>query len=156
MCENGNLCTVFIVLNMSQCLAQFEQGKKLQHFPLDRVAKFTSLHLEQGQGFIESAEPPYPNSCWVLPHPLPAWNHTPFSCLPWPQWWLQHSPWSLSNPSVLLVTSATAPSPNPATRPSGEESYSTQMSKVSQSYWLVYNRGLAKCYLCIRSSQHCQ
>ena len=45
--------------------SSFEQGKKLQHFLLDRVAKFTSLCLEQGQGFTESAELPYPNSCLV-------------------------------------------------------------------------------------------
>ena len=36
-------------------LSRLEQDKKLQHF---RVAKFTYLCLEQGQGFIESAEPP--------------------------------------------------------------------------------------------------
>ena len=35
-----------------------EPGKRLQHFLLGRVAKFTSLCLEQGQG-IELAEPPY-------------------------------------------------------------------------------------------------
>ena len=44
--------------------SSLEQRKKLQHFLLDRVAKFTSLCLEQGQGFVESVEPPYPNSCW--------------------------------------------------------------------------------------------
>ena len=33
-------------------------GKTLQHFLLDRVAKCTSLCLEQGQGFVDSAEPP--------------------------------------------------------------------------------------------------
>ena len=43
--------------------SSLEQGKKLQHFLEDRVEKFTSLCLEQGQGFSESAEPPYPNSC---------------------------------------------------------------------------------------------
>ena len=47
--------------------SSLEQGKKLQHFLLDRVTKFTYLCLEQGQGFVESAEPPYPNSCWVHP-----------------------------------------------------------------------------------------
>ena len=41
--------------------SRLEQGKKLQHFLLDRVAKFTSLCLEQGQRFNESAEPLYPN-----------------------------------------------------------------------------------------------
>ena len=30
---------------------------------LDRIAKFTSLCLEQGQSFIESTKPPFPNSC---------------------------------------------------------------------------------------------
>ena len=37
--------------------------KRLQHVLLDRVANFISLYLEQGQGFIESAKLPYPNSC---------------------------------------------------------------------------------------------
>ena len=31
-----------------------KEGKKLQRFLLDRVAKFTSLYLEQGQGFISA------------------------------------------------------------------------------------------------------
>ena len=33
-----------------------KQGKKLHRFLLDRVAKFTSLYLEQVQGFIFPAE----------------------------------------------------------------------------------------------------
>ena len=40
----------------------YEQGEELQHFLLDRVAKFTSLCLEQG---------PTPNSCWVPTPPSP-------------------------------------------------------------------------------------
>ena len=51
--------------------SSLEHGKTLQHLLLDRVAKFTSLRPEQGQGFIESAEPPYPNSCWVPPLGIP-------------------------------------------------------------------------------------
>ena len=51
--------------------SSLKQGKKSQHFLLDRVAKFTTLCLEQGQGFAESTEPPYPNSCWVPPPPPP-------------------------------------------------------------------------------------
>ena len=53
--------------------SSLEQGKKLQHFLLDRVTKFTYLCLEQGQGFVESAEPLYPNSCWVHPPGLFYW-----------------------------------------------------------------------------------
>ena len=53
---------------------------KLQHFLSDREAKSASLCLEQGQGFIESAEPPYPKILLSTP-PLP----------PFPQryltWW---------------------------------------------------------------------
>ena len=33
-------------------LGSVSQGKKLRHFLLDRVAKFTSLCLEQGQGHL--------------------------------------------------------------------------------------------------------
>ena len=40
-------------------------GKKLQHFLLGWVANFASLCFEQGQGFVESAEPPFPS------HPPP-------------------------------------------------------------------------------------
>ena len=69
MCENASLCTVISCFEYSNTWFSLEHGKKLQHFLLDRVAKFTYLWLEQGQGFIESAKPPYPNSCWV--HPLP-------------------------------------------------------------------------------------
>ena len=36
--------------------SSLQQGKKLQHFLLDRVTKFAYVCLEQGQGFIESAE----------------------------------------------------------------------------------------------------
>ena len=61
MRENTNLCAVIIVLNTVMFWSSLEQGKKLQHFLLDRVAKFISLFFEQGQGFIESAETPYPN-----------------------------------------------------------------------------------------------
>ena len=46
-----------------------EQGKKLRHFLPNRVAKFTFLCLEQGQDFVESAEPSYPNSCRAQPPP---------------------------------------------------------------------------------------
>ena len=49
-------CYCFEYGNASSSL---EQGKKLQHFLSDRVAKFTSC-LEQGQGLVESAKPPYP------------------------------------------------------------------------------------------------
>ena len=52
---------------MRPAWSSLEQGKKLQHFLLDRVANSHLLCLEQGQGFVESAEPPYPNSCWVHP-----------------------------------------------------------------------------------------
>ena len=60
------ICTVLSVLNTA-CLIQSWTGKKLQPFLLDRVAKFASLCLEQGQGFVELAERPYPNSRWVHP-----------------------------------------------------------------------------------------
>ena len=42
--------------------------KKLVHFLVDRIAKFKYLCLEQGQGFVESAESPFTKSCWVPPH----------------------------------------------------------------------------------------
>ena len=44
-----------------------EQGKQLWHILSDRVAKikFYILCLEQGQGFVASAKPPSPNSCWA-------------------------------------------------------------------------------------------
>ena len=49
-----------------------EQGKTLQHFLLERVAKFTSLCLEQSQGFVESADShPSPPPKFLLSTPLP-------------------------------------------------------------------------------------
>ena len=52
--------------------SSLEQVKNAQRFLVERVAKFTSLCLEQGQGFVESAKPPYPISCRVpTPHPHP-------------------------------------------------------------------------------------
>ena len=42
------------------------------HFPLDRVVKFTSLCLEQGQGLVESAGPPsLPKFLWSISSPSP-------------------------------------------------------------------------------------
>ena len=60
MRENANVCTVFSVFN-TVCLVQ--SGPGLQNLHL--------LCLEQGQVFIESAQPPYQNSCSVLPPPPP-------------------------------------------------------------------------------------
>ena len=40
----------------SNAWSSLEQGNKLQHVLLDRVIKFKSLHLQQGQGFIEPAD----------------------------------------------------------------------------------------------------
>ena len=52
--------------------SSLDQVKNVQRFLVERVAKFTSLCLEQGQGFVESAKPPYPISCRVpTPHPHP-------------------------------------------------------------------------------------
>ena len=48
-----------------------EEITSLQHFLLDRVAKFTFLCFAQGQGFIQSTEPPYPNSFITRPLSLP-------------------------------------------------------------------------------------
>ena len=59
----------FLVFWIRPDWSSLEQGKKLQHFLLDRVANFHLLCLEQGQGFVESAKLPYPNSCWIHPPP---------------------------------------------------------------------------------------
>ena len=70
----GKLMYCFHCLNTAW--SSLKQGQKLQHFLLNRAAKFTSLCLEQGQGFVESADPPYPNSnsCWEPPtHPWEFW-----------------------------------------------------------------------------------
>ena len=60
--------------------SSLEQGKKLQHFLLDRVEKFTSLCLEQGQGFVESPEHP-PTQ---IPDEYPPGDRSPHSLFPNP------------------------------------------------------------------------
>ena len=46
--------------------SSLEQGKKLWHFLLDRVAKFTSSCLEQGQSFVESVETTHANAVHLV------------------------------------------------------------------------------------------
>ena len=57
----------FYCFEYGNALSSLGQGKKLQHFLLDGEAKLQSFVSWTGQAFPESAAPPYPNSCWVLP-----------------------------------------------------------------------------------------
>ena len=44
--------------------------KRVRNYNTFSWTRYQNLHLlclEQGRGFVESAEPPYPNSCWVQP-----------------------------------------------------------------------------------------
>ena len=68
MCENANLCTVSIVLN-TVMIVPVLNSKKLQHFLLDRVAKFTSLCLEQVR--LSLSRPNLPTQIPVECPPLP-------------------------------------------------------------------------------------
>ena len=54
--EGGGMLPYF-----SSTALSLGQGSKIIHL----------LCLEQGHGFVESAEPPYPNSCWVPTPPPP-------------------------------------------------------------------------------------
>ena len=55
--------------------SSLEQSKQLQNFLLDREAKFTSLSLEQGQGFTESAEP-LSKFLWSMGEQIPTCLHS--------------------------------------------------------------------------------
>ena len=52
-------------------LSNLEQGKQLQHFLLDRVAKFTSVVSWTGSGFHLVGRTPYPFPVEYLPPPPP-------------------------------------------------------------------------------------
>ena len=53
--------------------SSLEQSKTLQHFLLDRVAKFASLYLEEVRALLSQLNPPpYPTQIPVeYPRPLP-------------------------------------------------------------------------------------
>ena len=57
-CVKTQTNVAFLVFWIRPAWSSLEQGKNVQYFLLDRVAKFTPLCLEQGKGFLESAEPP--------------------------------------------------------------------------------------------------
>ena len=72
------LCTLGVRW-YSNVWSSLEKGKKLLQLLLERFAKSTSLYLEQGQGFIGSAESRYPNSRVNSPGCLPIMS-TAFFC----------------------------------------------------------------------------
>ena len=66
-CVKTQTYVPFVVFWIRAAWSSLEQGKKLQHFLLDRVAKFTSFVTWTGSGFRWVGRTPYPNSCWVPP-----------------------------------------------------------------------------------------
>ena len=76
MHENANLCTIFSVLNTA-CLVQSWTGQEITALPLRQGRRiYIFVSWTGGQGFVESAEPPYPNSGCVLPPGLrPSTHH---------------------------------------------------------------------------------
>ena len=70
-CGKTQTYVPFLVFWVRPAWSSLEQGKELQHFLLDRVAKFTSFASWTGSGFRWVGRTPYPNSCWVPPPPSP-------------------------------------------------------------------------------------
>ena len=117
LCWNAWKCKLmycFYCFEYDNAWSSVEQGKKLQHFLLDR-AKFTYLCLEQGQGFIESSDclpslpkfllstpppprvPPKPTESlpagYASPIPTAAGYYWPIPFFLWPIWfWLRQAP----------------------------------------------------------------
>ena len=89
-CVKTQTYVPFLVFLIRPAWSSLEQGKKLQHFLLERVAKFTSFVSWTGSGFRWVGRTPLPKFLLSLPPlpPLPqlhCWPFTPahfHSCFP--------------------------------------------------------------------------
>ena len=74
-CVKTQTYVPFVVFWIRPAWFILEQGKKLQHFLLDRVSKFTPFVSWTGSGFCRVGRTPLPTHTT-----LPSWNSIGFGC----------------------------------------------------------------------------